>query len=63
MYLQYKYGYDSQTSSVFAHSCKNTHEYVTYFFSNMMRKINTQFSPSRTYLFISFLVEVEELDV
>lgn len=28
IYLQYKYGYDSQTSSVFEHNCKNTCKHV-----------------------------------
>lgn len=28
-YLQYKYDYDSQTNSVFAHNCKNKTTYTT----------------------------------
>ena len=30
IYLQYKYGYDSQTNSVFGHNCKNTRKHVTF---------------------------------
>lgn len=53
LYLQYKYGYDSQTSSVFEHSCKKTHKDVTFlhYSSNIVFK-KAHNLMHRTYFFV-----------